>query len=86
MSEIDWEGVAQEAAEGLAKDLGELQRLFEQGRIRRYLFIFEWEHPEGGAILSDRFTPNEHIWAIGAARHTERWLERVWQSIDLETP
>jgi hypothetical protein len=81
--DIDWEELAASADDGLAKDLGDLNRRFEAGRVRSYLLWMEDDgttHP----LITTVYDLDHPLAALGAALNAQRYIENHWEPADVE--
>lgn len=74
----EWEKVAADADRDLPARIGWLNRLYEQGVIKRYLFLIE---TEDGVSL--RYSDTEIIWAQGAAHRVQAILDQEWEEAEV---
>ena len=82
MDEIDWEGVANDAEEGMAGLLGKLERLFREGRLEMIMVGYAYRDEAGGMAHGYTFEPDNDVYAMGLWEITKARVFNVdsWQS------
>lgn len=83
---IDWDSVADEAHEGLAKDLGDLSRRFDAGRIQSYLIVYQWidDTDLKKPAITMVYEYNQPLTALGMAVHAQHLLQNGFQDAEVE--
>ena len=81
---VDWDSVAGSADTGLAADLGELNRRFQEGRVGRYLLLYCWSNEENVSITTTSYDRSDAVWAIGAAEHLKYCVQHEWTPVETE--
>ena len=80
----EWDKVAADADKGLPARIGWLNRLHEEGLIKRYLFLVEYLDSEGDLIVSIRYSDREPVWALGATHHAAKMVEADWEEVTVD--
>lgn len=80
----DWEAIVNET-DKTATDFGHIAMLKDQGRLKRYLFIYEYEDDEGEQTYRTAWSQGEALWTLGAAVvHVRAAVEAGW--VEAEGP
>ena len=80
----EFEQVAADADKGLPARIGWLNRLHEEGRIKRYLFLVERLDDKGEPMVAIRYSDGEPLWALGAAHHIQAMVEEDWEELTVD--